>query len=452
MNKTKLLTIIFILICIIGITANIILVSKNVFFKKFSFNTELTFEDGNTYGIKIKKIKSTDNKLNKKINSIVNSSRDTFVKEINKNEGQLNIDYEYSKYGNVYSFHLISTSNIKDTIKRKDYIIYYDEKIKKVIQQNDLIKKDFGLYTIFNSKSVDYLKEKEVKDYNESLLEIDDKNYQLLVFSKNDLHILIIDNDKEISIPIKYGYIKDYLNKDYFKDIKAIKDEIKEDKIEVTEEKVETAQEDVDKTQDLNLPKYLAFTFDDGPAPETTIPLLDGLKQRGVHATFFVLGNRAQNQIDIINRMKNEGHVVGSHTYSHKNLLKLSLPEALEDINKTNDILTNILGEKPKFLRPPYGNYNKSILENSNMTFILWSVDTEDWKKRDTELVYEYIINNVNDGDIVLLHDLYSTSVEGVLKAIDYLSNENYRFVNIEELFSKKSINIEVNKSYRFIR
>ena len=211
-------------------------------------------------------------------------------------------------------------------------------------------------------------------------------------------------------------------------------------------------QEDVDKTGELNLPKYLAFTFDDGPALDITTTLLDGLKERKARATFFVLGNRAENQVDIIKRMVEEGHVVGSHTYSHKNLLRLSLDEALTEITSTNDIIANIIGDKPKYLRPPYGNYNKDILANSNMTFILWSVDTEDWKKRDADLVYEYIINNVSDGDIVLLHDLYPTSVEGVLKAIDYLKNYNYKFVNIEELFTKKGIIAELNKSYRYVR
>ena len=150
--------------------------------------------------------------------------------------------------------------------------------------------------------------------------------------------------------------------------------------------------------------------------------------------------------------MANEGHLVGSHTYSHKNLLKLSLEDALNDINRTNDVLNNITGISTKYLRPPYGNYNNSILENSNMVFILWSVDTEDWKNRDSELVYEYIINNVNDGDIILLHDLYPTSVEGVLKAIDYLKNENYQFITVEELFNKKGIVPETNKSYRYVK
>ena len=452
MKKNKILTISIILICIIGVVINICLVCMNIFNVDFVLNTEEYVSTEKNYSIKITKVKSNDNKLNKEIGTIIDSVQSEFIKDVKRKDGKLVIDYEYTKYEKVYSFHIRCISNIDKILKRKDYIVYYNEGKKKILKQKDLIKKDYGLYTIFNSKSVDYLKEKGIIEYDESLLEIDDKNYQLLIFSKNDIHILIIIDNKEVSIPVKYGYIKEYLNNDYFGKIQRIKEEEKQEKVEVTEDKEEVEQENVDKTEDLNLPKYLAFTFDDGPSPSTTIPLLDGLKERGAHATFFVLGNRAENQGDIILRMLSEGHVVGSHTYSHKNLLKLKLEEVLEDINRTNDILTNISGQKTKFLRPPYGNYNKNILENSNMTFILWSVDTEDWKKRDTDLIYDYIIHNVSDGDIILLHDLYPTSVESVLKAMDYLTEENYHFVNIEELFSKKGINIETNKSYRYVR
>lgn len=452
MKKNNLLILLIIILCTIGIITNIFLVFNNIFIKEFKIKTEQIVITEKKYSIKIDRIKSNDWNLNKKIDNINNSIQDIFLKDIRNNKGNLVIDYEYTKYKDIYSFHIRGISKIKDIIKRKDYIVYYDEKNNKVLKQEDLIKKDYGLYTIFNSKCVDYLNNKDYKKYDESILEIDDKNYQLLIFSNKEIRILIINNNKEISIPIEYVYVKEYLNKKYFKIKKDIKKEVKNEEIVVTTDKEETVQEDVDKTEDLNLPKYLAFTFDDGPALDITTTLLDGLKMRNAKATFFVLGNRAKNQVDIIKRMIEEGHVVGSHTYSHKNLLRLSLDEALIEINSTNDIIANITGNKPKYLRPPYGNYNKDILDNSNMTFILWSVDTEDWKKRDTELIYEYIIQNANDGDIILLHDLYPTSVEGVLKAIDYLSTQNYRFVNIEELFNKKGIIAETNKSYRYVR
>ena len=195
--------------------------------------------------------------------------------------------------------------------------------------------------------------------------------------------------------------------------------------------------------------KYVAITFDDGPSKEVTEKLINGLKKRDSKVSFFMLGNRIQLNQELVKRIHKEGHIIGSHTFSHKNLLKTNLQNALNDINTTNEIIKNVIGEYPKYIRPPYGNYNKKLLDNVDMSFILWSVDTEDWKKRDANLVYDYIINNTHDGDIVLLHDLYETSVDGVLKAIDYLKDEGYIFVNLDELAKIKKINIETHKSYR---
>ena len=195
--------------------------------------------------------------------------------------------------------------------------------------------------------------------------------------------------------------------------------------------------------------KYVAITFDDGPSKEVTEKLINGLKERDSKVSFFMLGNRIQLNQELVKRIYKEGHVIGSHTFSHKNLLKTNLQNDLNDINTTNEIIKSVIGEYPKYIRPPYGNYNKKLLDNVDMSFILWSVDTEDWKKRDANLVYDYIINNTHDGDIVLLHDLYETSVDGVLKAIDYLKDEGYIFVNLDELAKIKKINIETHKSYR---
>ena len=441
-EKIIIISIIILVLCIVVLATNID--------KDFHFDTKDYIIEQKDYTIKIKTINSNSNKLNSKINEIINKAKDSFLKE-NRNKGSLIIDYEYTRYKDIYTFHISSEESIKKILKRKDYIIYYEAKERKILEQKSLIKRDIGLYAILNSKCIDYLEEKKIADYNEELLEIDDKNYQLLSFSNSTLHVILINNNKEFDIPIEYIYIKEYLSNNYFKIEDTKKTEEKQE-IVITEEKEENEQEDIDKTDELNLPKYLAFTFDDGPNKETTTTLLDGLKERNAKVTFFVLGNRAINQPELIKRMANEGHLVGSHTYSHKNLLKLSLEDALNDINRTNDVLNNITGISTKYLRPPYGNYNNSILENSNMVFILWSVDTEDWKNRDSELVYEYIINNVNDGDIILLHDLYPTSVEGVLKAIDYLKNDNYQFVTIDELFNKKGIVPETNKSYRYVK
>lgn len=144
------------------------------------------------------------------------------------------------------------------------------------------------------------------------------------------------------------------------------------------------------------------------------------------------------------------GNTIGSHTYSHSNLVKLNDYDIINEIKKTNDNIKNIIGENPIYLRPPYGNTNKNIKKLSNMNTIMWDLDTEDWKYKDKEKIAKYIIDNAHDGGIVLLHDLYETSIDGALLAMEELSKEGYAFVTIEEMIKLKNIELDKEKSYYY--
>ena len=125
--------------------------------------------------------------------------------------------------------------------------------------------------------------------------------------------------------------------------------------------------------------KYVALTFDDGPSPRCTPQLLDGLKARNVHATFFVVGCQVVKDPDIVERMAAEGHQVGNHSYDHKELDKLSLREAAEDMQKNDVLLCQLLGEGDYWVRPPYGLLSEEERQALTVPVIGWSVDTEDW-------------------------------------------------------------------------
>ena len=198
--------------------------------------------------------------------------------------------------------------------------------------------------------------------------------------------------------------------------------------------------------------KIIAITFDDGPAYNKTDKLLKELDKRDARVTFFMLGELANKQKDLVKKAYNYGHTIGSHTYDHKNLKKLDHEEIDFEINYTNEILSNIIGEDVRFVRPPYGAYNSDILNQVNMAFILWNEDTLDWKYRDAEKVRDYIVEHASDGDIILLHDIHSTSVEGAIMAIDILKEQGYEFVSLEEMLVYKNIDIENNKAYRFFK
>ena len=180
--------------------------------------------------------------------------------------------------------------------------------------------------------------------------------------------------------------------------------------------------------------KKIAITFDDGPHPSYTAQLLDGLKERGIHATFFVTGEHAELHPEIIQRMAQEGHLIGNHTYSHIQLTKKNREKFKEELIKTNEILKEITGEEVQYVRPPYGSWDKSFEKELNMFPVLWTVDPLDWCSKNVNCITEKIVSKTGENDIILIHDYYDTSVTAALKAIDELLEEGYVFVTVEEI------------------
>lgn len=191
--------------------------------------------------------------------------------------------------------------------------------------------------------------------------------------------------------------------------------------------------------------KLVALTFDDGPGKYTD-RLLDELKARGLHATFFVVGQNAQHYPDVLRRMIEEGHVVGNHTMNHKNLTKLSESEILKQINACADIVENACGVRPYLFRCPGGNVNdgvKKVLRDQHLALINWSVDTRDWQSRNTEKVLETAFQSgaygIRDGAIVLMHDVYETTLNAAVQMMDRLIAEGYTIVTVPELLAARN-------------
>lgn len=183
--------------------------------------------------------------------------------------------------------------------------------------------------------------------------------------------------------------------------------------------------------------KYIALTFDDGPRCETTSALLDGLKERGAQATFFVIGSQVMctGNEGLLERMAAEGHQIGNHTYSHERLVDIEVSRVIEEIRKNEVILKNALGDGDYWLRPPYGLIDSPRAEQVETPMVYWTLDPEDWKWLDAKKVTELVTNCVEAGDIILLHDFYPSSVEAALAIIDRLQPLGYVFVTVEELF-----------------
>ena len=195
------------------------------------------------------------------------------------------------------------------------------------------------------------------------------------------------------------------------------------------------------------LRRCIALTFDDGPSPQTTATLLDGLKERGAPATFFLIGEQIAGNEDLVRRMKDEGHQVGGHSYTHIRLDSADVA-ALAEIQKTDETLRAILGDGDYWLRPPWGFASDALKSAVSVPLIYWTIDTMDWSVRNRDLVAHHFIENAKSGDIVLLHDPYDSSVEAALQTIDVLSEQGYEFVTLEELFSNAGVTPQAGHFY----
>lgn len=181
--------------------------------------------------------------------------------------------------------------------------------------------------------------------------------------------------------------------------------------------------------------KYVALTFDDGPSGKYTRQLLDGLYDRGIKATFLLCGYRIKDYPDITQRIFDEGHEIGIHGYSHKNMKAMSRRDIAAEIADTQALLPE--GCRPVFLRPPGGCCSdgvRQVAEARNLAILSWSVDPRDWATNDTAAIETSVLKNIKDGDIVLLHDMTVSSVRAALDIADTLMEDGFEIVTVSEL------------------
>lgn len=195
---------------------------------------------------------------------------------------------------------------------------------------------------------------------------------------------------------------------------------------------------------------YIALTFDDGPRRDTTQRLLDGLRERGASATFFLIGRQIPGNEDLVLRMKAEGHQVGNHTWNHVTLSG-SLTADLEELRRTDALLQELLGSGTYWVRPPYGLISEAERAALEVPLVHWTVDPEDWAKLSPEAVVQAVLKEAGPNDIVLLHDFFSDSVDAALEIVDTLQAEGYYFVTVEELLALNGITPQPGVMYREI-
>ena len=142
------------------------------------------------------------------------------------------------------------------------------------------------------------------------------------------------------------------------------------------------------------------------------------------------------------------GNEIGSHTYEHMNIKSNSIANYQNSLKKVEDIYTSVTNDTIKLVRPPYGSYNKTNLQNIDDPLILWNLDTEDWRYHDVNHIVEYIKNNVSDGSIILMHELYETSYQALDEILPWLYVNGYNVVSVSELAKLKNKPLEAGHAY----
>ena len=195
--------------------------------------------------------------------------------------------------------------------------------------------------------------------------------------------------------------------------------------------------------------KYVALTFDDGPSGRFTRELLEGLRQRGARATFFLCGYRIREYPEEARQIFEDGHEIGYHGYSHKNMRDMSRRAIAQELMDTRSLLPEDC--EPVLLRPPGGLVTdgmRQVAEVRQLCLLRWSVDPRDWAVTDTAAIEASVLKHVQDGDVILLHDMTSSSVRAALDIVDTLQPQGFRFVTVSELAQLRRIRLKPGQTY----
>ena len=209
---------------------------------------------------------------------------------------------------------------------------------------------------------------------------------------------------------------------------------------EKNQEKIREEAQEVRETVDGDItsvtkeaPK-IAITFDDGPNSHCTGRLLDGLKKRGVKATFFLIGKNVKENPDLVKRLDEEGHLIGNHTYNHVEITRISDEEAKKEITDTDEAICAITAKHVEYMRPPFGLWQEELEQELNVMPVMWSVDPLDWTTKNVDEIVNKVVTEAGENDIILLHDCYDSSVDAALRIIDTLQKKGFEFVTADEL------------------
>jgi len=244
-----------------------------------------------------------------------------------------------------------------------------------------------------------------------------------------------------VKVPLALDALDDDLNDDlvgqifptYIAQVKAAAAQKAEQAAEAARKKRTAPPVASNGNTDCAKVKCIALSFDDGPGPATAT-ILDTLKANNAHATFMVVGSRVASRASLVQREAAEGHDIGNHTWDHSDLTKMDAAGVASEVDRTEQAVVDATGKRPFMVRPPYGAYNKTVEDEIGLPLILWSVDPDDWKDRNADIVYQRIMAAAKPGAILLSHDLYPTTAAAYQRIIPDLVKQGYTLVTVSDL------------------
>ncbi len=308
----------------------------------------------------------------------------------------------------------------KETFDKKEMtpkeVLYLNQSTQQPLTAKDLFPEEadlLGLYGVIQQKILD--ESKDGTKIIDDVLNFPKLSFENLkfVYEPEKLTITLPKNNLNVeSMSLNLDEIGEFMNPAF-----------------VDPTKVENKQLAFDPNK-----KYITITFDDGPGPETTMQLLQTLKEKGVKTTFFNLGENATEYPDVVKQIVADGHEIANHSFTHPALTDLSIEDVEKEIKDTNKAIYLATGKLPHKVRPPYGAIAKDSANAAGAPIIQWNIDSNDWGLKDAKLIEDNVVNNAFNGGIILLHDIHQFSVDAVPNIIDRLKNEGYEFITLDEM------------------
>ena len=368
------------------------------------------------------------------LGSLLKKSDNNIV--ISKN---FDINQEIDNYRKYYS--VLSVNKINNNLTNILYIDSEDKMSSVIIDNKTGDHKDYldmfkdNSLNLLNDKIHELLSLKYARFVVEGIENFpgdeiyEFKNNELIVYYKN--YIFNPNYTEDVLLHVNYNEIDDYLN---FK---------------------HRLDREYENENGFNLDPSkptVAISFDDGPNGDKTTRILKTLEDNKMSATFFMVGYKMIKQSDIMRQVLGTHSEIGSHTYNHINMKRVSIDKVTEELRRNNEIYKEITGLDFKLVRPPYGAYTEDIIKNYQNSFVLWNVDTNDWRYKDVNYLIDHILTHADDGSIILMHDSYETSVETVEKVLPVLYSRGIQVVSVSRLAELKNISLEPGKAYNYLK